>query len=166
MELITKSSLTPEDTKGKYIFWDIDGTLAPYRFNGHVSDPEGSKYGMNQTEVKNGLFLTRLPSKHMQRVVETSGAKEHIIMGHVLSEREIGDKYVWLDKHFPCIKERLLTFENVPKYQTISNYCKEHNIDLKDVIYVDDILIYIKEAERNGIPSYHISSLLDWEYYL
>lgn len=166
MELITKSSLTPNDTKGKYIFWDIDGTLAPFRFNGHVSDPEGSKYGMCQKEVENGLFLTRLPSKHMQHVLETSGAKAHIVMGHVLVNKEIEDKHVWLDKHFPCIKERILTFEDKPKFETIINYCKEHNINLKDVLYIDDVLPYIKEAERNGITSYHISSLLDWDYYL
>lgn len=166
MELIIKSTATPEDTKGKYIFWDIDGTLAPFRFNGHVSDPDGSKYGMNEAEVNSGLFLTRLPSKHMQHVLETSGAKEHIVMGHAIREREISDKHIWLDKHFPYIKERLITFEDAPKYETIINYCKEHNIDLKDVIYVDDILPYVKEAERNGITSYHISSFLDWDYYL
>lgn len=166
MELITKAALTPNDTKNKYIFWDIDGTLAPYRFNGHLCDPDGSKYGMSMAEVENGLFLTRLPSKHMQNVIKTSGAKEHIVMGHVLVEKEISDKHIWLDKHFPIIKERLLTFENKPKFETIINYCKEKGIDLKDVIYVDDILAYIKEAERNGITSYHISSLLDWDYYL
>ena len=164
MEFILKASLTPSDTKGKYIFWDIDGTLAPYRFNGHVSDPEGSKYGMSMAEIENGLFLTRLPSKHMQHVVETCGAKQQIVMGHVLAEKEISDKHIWLDKHFPLIKERLLTFESRPKHETILSYCKDHGIDLKDVIFVDDILAYIKEAERHGITSYHISSLLDWDY--
>lgn len=29
-------SIKLKDTKNKYIFWDIDGTLAPYRFNDHV----------------------------------------------------------------------------------------------------------------------------------
>ena len=38
------------------------------------------------------------------------------------------------------------------------------NIDLKNVIYVDDVLSFLKEAERNGICSYHISSFLDWNY--
>ena len=31
MEGIYKESLKKQDTKGKYIFWDIDGTLAAYR---------------------------------------------------------------------------------------------------------------------------------------
>ena len=28
------------DLENTYAFWDIDGTLADYRFNGHVADPE------------------------------------------------------------------------------------------------------------------------------
>lgn len=31
-----------QDLKDKYVFWDIDGTLAPYRFNGHTADPDGT----------------------------------------------------------------------------------------------------------------------------
>lgn len=33
-----KCNITPQDTNGKVIFCDIDGTLAPYRFDGGVSD--------------------------------------------------------------------------------------------------------------------------------
>lgn len=36
-----------QDLKDKYVFWDIDGTLAPYRFNGHVADPDGTDNGMS-----------------------------------------------------------------------------------------------------------------------
>lgn len=36
--------------RNKYIFWDIDGTLVEYRFNGHVSDPEGTDNGMSLKE--------------------------------------------------------------------------------------------------------------------
>lgn len=35
-------SVRQSDLENKYVFWDIDGTLAPYRFNDHVSDPEGT----------------------------------------------------------------------------------------------------------------------------
>ena len=30
--------------------------------------------------------------------------------------------------------------------------------------YVDDVLAFLREAERKGIKSYHISSFLDWDY--
>lgn len=31
-----------KDLENKYVFWDIDGTLASYRFNNHVADPNGT----------------------------------------------------------------------------------------------------------------------------
>ena len=34
--------ITMNDTRNKIVFWDIDGTLASYRFNNHVGDPKGS----------------------------------------------------------------------------------------------------------------------------
>ena len=48
------------------MFWDIDGTLAPYRFNGHILDPNGTNNGMSLKEIEDGIFLDRKPSKHMQ----------------------------------------------------------------------------------------------------
>ena len=34
-------------TKGKIIFWDIDGVLASYRFNNHVGVDDGTHNGMS-----------------------------------------------------------------------------------------------------------------------
>ncbi len=159
-----KASLNKKDTKGKYIFWDIDGTLAPYRFNGHLSDPNGSDNGMSFSEIEDGIFLKRPPSKFMQKVVNTCGAKQNIVMGHVLCEKEIADKNIWLDKYFPQITDRIFRFVETPKHESIIAYCNEHKINLEDVIFVDDVLKILREAERNGIPAYHISSFLDYEY--
>lgn len=53
-------------------------------------------------------------------------------------------------------------YEDESKADTILCYCKEQNIDVKEVIFVDDTLLYLREAERKGITSYHISSFLDW----
>ena len=85
-------------------------------------------------------------------------------MGHCFNEKERKDKFIWLEKHYPNMSDIILTFQNKPKYLTILEYCKEKNIDLKNIIYVDDVLSFLKEAERNGICSYHISSFLDWNY--
>ena len=151
------------DVKGKYIFWDIDGTLAEYRFNGHVADKDGTNNGMSLQEIEEHIFLTRKPSEHMQKVVKQCKAKENIIMGHCQVEQERIDKNIWLDKYYPMMKNRLLTFENKPKYQSILEYCKKNQIDLKDVVYVDDVIPFLRDAERNDIKSYHISSFLDWK---
>ena len=165
MKFDLKDYLTPEDTKGKYIFWDLDGTLAPYRFNGHISANDGTQNGASIEETNNGIFLERLPSKHMKHVVSSCGSKENFIISHVLSQKEIDDKTAWLDKHFPTFKKKLFVLDYGPKYERILDYCKENKIDLKDVIFVDDVISYLIDAELNGICSYHISSFLDWDYF-
>lgn len=159
-------SIRKSDLENKYVFWDIDGTLAPYRFNDHVSDPEGTNNGMSLKEISEHIFLTRKPSQHMMKVVYSCGARRNFIMGHCQVQQEMDDKQLWLDKHFPIIKrqDRILTFENISKADSIVEYCAGHRIDLKDVVYVDDILAFLREAERKGIKSYHISSFLDWDY--
>lgn len=153
-----------KDLKNKYVFWDIDGTLAPYRFNNHVGDPDGTNNGMSLKEIEEGVFLTRKPSKHMQNVLNTCKAKKHIVMGHCQVKKEMEDKQPWLDKYYPMIKERLLVYEDISKAETILQYCRDNEIDLSEVVYVDDVIPFLREAERKGIRSYHISSFLDWDY--
>lgn len=137
--------------------------MAEYRFNDHVADPDGTNNGMSLKEVEEHIFLHRKPSLHMTKVIKTCGAKENIIMGHCQVEQERIDKQIWLDKYFPMMKNRLLTFENKPKYLSILEYCENHKIDLKEVIFVDDVIPFLRDAERHGIKSYHISSFLDWK---
>lgn len=159
-------SVRKSDLENKYVFWDIDGTLAPYRFNDHVSDPEGTNNGMSLKEISEHIFLTRKPSQHMMKVVYSCVARRNFIMGHCQVQQEMDDKQLWLDKHFPIIRrqDRILTFENISKADSIVEYCAGHRIDLKDAVYVDDVLVFLREAERKGIKSYHISSFLDWDY--
>lgn len=152
------------ELKDKYIFWDIDGTLAAYRFNGHVSDPEGTDNGMSLKEIEDGVFLKRIPSRHMQMVLSTCDAKQNIVMGHCQVQKEVDDKQLWLDKYYPSITERLLVSEDKSKADTILQYCKDHDIDLQDVVFVDDTIPFLREAERKGITSFHISSFLDWNF--
>lgn len=159
-------SVRKSDLENKYVFWDIDGTLAPYRFNDHVSDPEGTNNGMSLKEISEHIFLTRKPSQHMMKIVYSCGARRNFIMGHCQVQQEMDDKQLWLDKHFPIIRrqDRILTFENISKADSIIEYCAGHRIDLKDAVYIDDVLVFLREAERKGIKSYHISSFLDWDY--
>lgn len=153
-----------DELKNKYIFWDIDGTLAAYRFNGHVSDPEGTDNGMSLKEIEDGVFLKRKPSCHMQMVLSTCGAKQNIVMWHCQVQKEMDDKQLWLDKYYPSITERLLVSEDKSKADTILQYCKDHDISLQDVVFVDDTIPFLREAERKGIKSFHISSFLDWDF--
>lgn len=159
---MSRDYVTVKDTEGKYIFWDIDGTLASFRFNGHISSPDGSEFAMSRAEVADGLFLNREPSKFMQRVIAECKSKQDIIMGHSLSHREVSDKHLWLTKHYPTISERKLIPCDYSKADCIIEYCKLYQINLKDVMFVDDSVHILFEAERKGIPSYHISSFMDF----
>lgn len=162
MKFNHKESITVMDTVDKYIFWDIDGTLAPYRFNNHVGDPNGTNNGMSISEIENGIFLERRPSKHMQRVIKECNSKVNIIIGHCFNQKEIEDKQIWLDKYYPSIKKRFFILENISKSEIILKYCKDNNIPLDKVIFVDDVIPFLREAEKKGIESWHISSFLDW----
>ena len=166
METFVYGDARIKDLQNKYVFWDIDGTLAPYRFNDHVADPDGTNNGMSLKEIEDFVFLFRAPSMHMQKVLSQSNAKQHIVMGHCQVKKEKSDKEIWLNIHYPQIKDRLLVYEDKSKADTIVDYCKEHNIELKDVVFVDDVIPFLREAEGKGIKSFHISSFLDWDYYM
>ena len=159
------SMITKQVLKNKYVFWDIDGTLAAYRFSGHVADPNGTDNGMSLEEIEHGIFLERKPSKLMQKVLSECNAKKNIIMGHCQNQKEKDDKQLWLDKYYPMISDRLFIAEDTSKADCIIKYCNKAKIDLKEVIYVDDVIKFLREAERKGIESWHISSFLDWQFY-
>lgn len=150
-----------EDLENKYVFWDIDGTLAAYRFNDHVSDPDGSNNGMSLKEIEDGVFLNRKPSILMQNVVKNSNIKENIVIGQCQNSKEKNDKMLWLDKYYPIIKERMFIYD-MSKVDHIIIYCKNNNIKLENIIYIDDVISFLREAERKNIKSYHISSFLDF----
>lgn len=162
--IVTSGSIIKMDLKDKYVFWDIDGTLAPYRFNDHVADPDGSMNSLSLKEIENGVFLYRKPSKHMQKVLKTCESKQNIVVGYCLAKKEMQDKEIWLDENYPMISERLFLSRDKSKTTAILKYCNENNINLKDVIFVDDVIPFLMEAEREGIRSFHISSFLYWEY--
>lgn len=156
--------ISKDDLRDKYVFFDIDGTLAAYRFNNHVGEPVVTDNGMNISDLSDGIFLKREPSKFIQKVVLDikDVAREIICLSYCVSDRERVDKNLWLDKYYPMIKRRFLIDLDKNKAETILKYCSDNNILLDDVVFIDDVLDYLREAERLGIKSYHISSFLDY----
>lgn len=155
-------SVNKSDLENKIVFWDLDGTLAPFRFNGHIGDLCGSRHGMSMQEVEDGIYFFRTPSKFMQRLVKDCNAKKNIIITHCHCDREVSDKNKWLDLHFPMIKERFVIDESIPKIDTMLEYCKKNAIEPADVVFIDDGLHFLKEAEKAGIQCWHVSSLFDY----
>lgn len=156
--------ITKDILNGKTIFWDIDGTLAPYRFNNHVTAPDDFNNGMSIKEIEENIFLNRKPSRLMQNIIKNTNIAKNIVMGHCITDKEISDKQKWLDIYFPMIEDRILVYEKFSKADCIIEYCKKNNIDLKEVIFVDDIIKYLREAESKGIEAWHISSFIDFYY--
>jgi len=150
-----------EDIRGKYVFWDIDGTLAPYRFNDQIYIDNNK---LLSDEFNDDCFFYREPSKHMINVLKECQSKKNIIISCAKSQREINNKRIWLNMWFFEIDDMYLIPETQNKYEIIINYCSTHNINIEDTIFVDDNIMNLIEAEKHGIKSYHISSFLDWNF--
>lgn len=58
------------------------------------------------------------------------------------------------------IKERLLVFEDKSKTNTILDYCNRYNIDLKDAVFVDDIIPFLRETERKVLDHFTLAAFL------
>ena len=163
-----KNSLHAQDFEGKVAFFDIDGVLAPFRFNGHVRhyDPP---MGVNAEELESGIFLKREPCKHMQDIVNSINTRRNIVVtGYIeerdgiKSDRERHDKRLWIAQHYPEVSDIIFVKYGDNKADYILNYCRGRGIDLKNTIFVGDEIHYLAEAEHWGIPSWHTSSLMDF----
>lgn len=185
-----------KNLKDKYIYIDIDGTLAEYRFNNHVSANDGTSNGQTMEEINNHIFLYSRPIKTVIKTLKKAKAKGKYICGAVISPIEVMDKIVWLKKYCGNIKfEEYYWFvpdeywgafsefflkeadiqdpseENKAwtKYgyflkgskTRIWGYIEVNNIhQIKDIVFIDDVLSYLKYAEECGVSAYHISSFI------
>lgn len=82
--------------KNKYIYVDIDGTLAEYRFNNHVSAKDGTTNGQMMEEINNHVFLHSRPLKTVIKTLRKAKTKKNYICGAIISPIEVMDKFVWL----------------------------------------------------------------------
>lgn len=85
--------------KDKYIYVDIDGTLAEYRFNNHVSAKDGTTNGMSMEEVENHVFLHSRPLKTVIQTLKRANKAGIWICGAIISPVELLDKIVWLEEN-------------------------------------------------------------------
>lgn len=161
MELITKNYLKAEDFKDKVVVWDLDGVLAPYRFNGHIMHAD---IGRNCTdeEVEAGAFRDRLPCKHVQNITGSIDAREQICITMYIPEEEAMDKTAWLGEHYPKIGRIILNCMEETRAVILDKYCRDNDIRKEDVIVIDDDIRNLTELEACGYDAWHISSLMDF----
>lgn len=99
----------------------------------------------------------------MQRIIEKLDNDKIFILGTVVTNNEIDQKYSWLKENYPNIKRENIYFisSTMIKPEVIIECCKHFNIDICDVVFVDDRLDVLRKAEELGIKSYHPSSFVE-----
>lgn len=154
-----------EKLKDKYVFFDVDGTLSEYRFNDRLYGGACPELGCQSLEdlLFSNLFLNARPLKTMQKIVNNLDQNKIFILGTVVTNHEIEQKYKWLEKNYPNIKKENIIFisSTMLKPSVILEYVKRLNIHIKDVVFVDDRLDVLRKAEELGITAYHPSSFME-----
>lgn len=148
--------------EGKYIFFDIDGTLSEHRYNGCVfgDDPE-HKLSMENYLFGN-VFASNRPIHTMQKLIEKLNNEQVYVLGQMACNHELEEKMYWLDQHFPVIKKENIFFlaEGRKKADFLAAWADHLNIEYKDIILIDDKHEFLKECEIRGFIAYHPSSLI------
>ena len=91
--------------KNKCVYVDIDGTLAEYRFNNHVSAKDGTNNGQTMEEIESDhVFLHSKPLKTVIKALKRAKMRGVWICGAIISPVELLDKTVWLEKNCKGIK--------------------------------------------------------------
>ena len=154
-----------ENLKDKYVFFDVDGTLSEYRYKDRLYGGGCSEFGCQSLEdlLFNDLFYKARPLKTMQRVIENLDSNKILILGAVITNTEIEQKYKWLSEYYPNVKRENVFFicSTLLKPEVIIEYCKHYNIDIKQTVFVDDRIDVLRKAEEMGITAYHPSSFTE-----
>ena len=154
-----------EKLKNKYLFIDIDGTLAEYRYDDKLYADKDPKIGsQNLNELLFGdLFYQARQLKIMQKLIEQLDPNKIYILGTILTNNEMFQKYKWIEKYYPTIKKENIIFisNTMLKPKVILEYQKHYSIPLENICFIDDRVDVLTEAELNKIKSYHISSFID-----
>ena len=151
-----------ENLKEKYVFFDVDGTLSEYRFKDQLYGGRCPELGCQSLEdlLFSNLFLNARPLKTMQNVISNLDPDKVFVLGTIVTNNEINQKYKWIEENYPNIKKDNIIFisSTMLKPDVIIEYAKKLNINVSDTVFVDDRLDVLRKAEELGIVAYHPSS--------
>lgn len=154
-----------ENLKEKYVFFDVDGTLSEYRFKDQLYGGRCPELGCQSLEdlLFSDLFLNARPLKTMQNVISNLNSEKVFILGTIVTNNEINQKYKWIEANYPNIKKENIIFisSTMLKPDVIIEYAKKLNININDTVFVDDRLDVLRKAEELGIITYHPSSFTE-----
>ena len=145
--------------RNKYVYVDIDGTLAEYRFNNHVSAKDGTTNGQTREEIENHIFLHSRPLKSIIKTLKRAKHDGIWICGAIISTVELQDKIVWLKENCKDI-EFNGKFWFVPEeyWDSFLNYFDHYN-SLIYKVSKDDTCI---ETEYGAIMKGSKTRIWDW----
>ncbi len=149
----------------KYVFFDVDGTLSEYRYEDKLYGGECSELGCQSMKnlLFGNLFLQARPLKTMQNLVSQLDSDKIYILGTIVTNNEINQKYEWLEKNYPYFKKENIIFvsSTMLKVNVLLEYAKKLNVKTEDIVFIDDRLDVLRKAEENNITAYHPSSFME-----
>lgn len=147
------------------MFFDVDGTLSEYRFNDKLYSGGCPELGCQSLEdlLFSNLFANARPLKNMQNIISQLNSDKIFVLGTIVTNNEINQKYKWLEENYPNIKKENIIFisSTMMKPNVIIEYAKKLDINLQDTVFVDDRLDVLRKAEELGIKAYHPSSFVE-----
>lgn len=127
--------------KGKDLYLDIDGTLAEYRFNGHVSANDDTINGMTMEEIKDHVFLHSRPLKSVIKTIKKAEPHRIYILGALVSPIELVDKISWLKDNCQDIKfDSMYWYVSEEYWKDFLDYFDNCNIEYSNYL-VDGSII-------------------------
>lgn len=154
-----------EKLKEKYVFFDVDGTLSEYRHRDKIYGGRCPELGCQTLNdfLFSDLFLKSRPLKTMQKVISQLDSDKIFVLGTVVCNNEVEQKYIWLEKYFPNFKKKNIIFisSTMLKPEVMIEYSKKYKLNLNDIVFVDDRLDVLRKAEELGITAYHPSSFTE-----
>lgn len=148
-----------KDLQNKYVFFDFDGTLCEHRYNSLA-------YPIDYNWLKSMLFDSEVyknvrPLKTMQEVISKLNPDRVFVLGVITTNKEIEQKFAWLEKHFPQIKKENIYFVNKMKNKVETLKIFAETISPQDIVMVDDMHAVLQEAEQEGFTVHHPTSFVD-----
>lgn len=146
----------------KHLFIDMDGTLT-------VFENDRGKIKTRIDEFTREFFETRTPCVPMidaiKNIFDENEWEYHILSNSPNKESTAG-KNKWLDMYFQIKRENRHFLERdnngyiKPKSNAIVDYCFEHDVELKDVVFIDDEYKNLVDVETLCIESWHPTKVL------
>lgn len=128
-----------EKLKGKYVFFDVDGTLSEYRFRDILYGGRCSELGCQSLNdlLFSDLFYKARPLKTMQDIISKLDSDKIFVLGTIVTNNEINWKYKWLKENYPNIKRENIIFISSTMLKPDENPKQRPRKELNEVLEWD-----------------------------